>query len=84
MDGSGFNEGIGKAAVLLKGRPRHIDYFKAYLGPPSKHNTYEAAIVCAILTTWLISNCPNAIGKKVFSYINKGWVVLQGTGSLLS
>jgi hypothetical protein len=65
LDGSGFNEEIGKAVVL-----RHIDYFKAYLSPSSKHNTYEVEMVREILATWLISNCPNAIGRKVFLYID--------------
>jgi ribonuclease HI len=70
-DGSGLEDGIGAAAVLYtKERHTPIGHLKAFLGPPAKHNTYEAETVGAILATWLLSKCPETTGKKVSLYID--------------
>jgi ribonuclease HI len=70
-DGSGYNEGIGAAAVIYKkGRFTPLKQLKVFLGPPTKHNTYEAEAIGAILATQLISNSPASTGKKVSLYID--------------
>ena len=48
---------------------------KAYLGPPSKLNTYKAELIGAMLAIWIISNCPETVGKKVTLYIDNQSVV---------
>jgi hypothetical protein len=63
-DGSGQDEGIGASAILYKkGFVRPMKNLQMYLGPKSKHNTYEAEAVGAILAAWLIRNTPEVIGK---------------------
>ena len=70
-DSSGINGDIGAAAVLYKkGRFTPINTLKIFLGPSSKHNTYEAEAIGAILATKLISDHPDTIGKKVSLYID--------------
>ena len=53
LDGSGMDDGIGAAAVLYtREHFTPIRHLKAFLGPPTKHNTYKAELVGAILVTW--------------------------------
>jgi hypothetical protein len=76
-DGSGLSEGIGVAAALYaKNRHTPISQLKKYLGPNTKHNTFEAETVGAILGTWLLRNCPEAVGKNVSLYIDNQAVML--------
>jgi hypothetical protein len=53
---------------------------KAYLGHKSKHNTYEAEAVGALLAIWLIRNNSEAIGKSVSLYIDNQAIVMALTG----
>ena len=70
-DGSGLNGGIGAAAVLYrKGRFTPLKQLKAHLGPNTKHNTYEAEIIGAMLAVWLIRGCVETLGKVVSIYID--------------
>lgn len=51
-DGLGLEAGVGVAAVLYtKERITPIGHLKAFLGLPTKRNTYEAEAVGAILAT---------------------------------
>jgi ribonuclease HI len=76
-DGSGLNEGIGVAIVLYtKDRHTLISHLKKYIGPNTKHNMYKAEIIGAILGMWLLSNCPETVGKKVSLYIDNQAVIL--------
>ena len=75
-DGSGQGDSIGAAAVLYtKERYTPIGQLKAFLGPSTKRNTYEAETVGAILATWLLKNCHETIGKKVSLYIDNQSVI---------
>jgi ribonuclease HI len=75
-DGSGYNDGIGAAAVLYrKGRYTPMDNLKFYIGSMSKHNTYEAETIGAILATWLLKTRPETIGKRVSLYIDNQSVI---------
>jgi hypothetical protein len=47
-----------------------------YMGPGTKHNTYEAETIGAILGTWLLSKCPDLVGKNVSLYIDNQAVIL--------
>jgi ribonuclease HI len=70
-DGSGLNGDVGAAAALYrKGRYSTVNTLKYFLGPSSKHNTFEAEAVGAILATKLLSDCPDTIGKRVSLYID--------------
>ena len=70
-DGSGLDGDVGAAAVLYrKGRFTPVSTLKYCLGPSSKHNTYEAEAIGAILATKLLSDCPDTIGKKATIYID--------------
>jgi ribonuclease HI/endonuclease/exonuclease/phosphatase family metal-dependent hydrolase len=81
-DGSGQEDGIGAAAILYKkGFVRSIKDMQAYLGPKSKHNTYEAEAVGALLAIWIIRNSPETIGKTVSLYIDNQAIVLALTSS---
>jgi hypothetical protein len=54
-DGSGQEDDIGASAILYKkGSVRTTVSLQAFLGPKSKHNTYEAEVIGAILATWII------------------------------
>ena len=75
-DSSGAEDGIGAAAVLYrKGRFSPIDKLKAFLGPPERHNTFEAEVVGAILAAQLLSSRPDAIGKTATIYIDNQSVI---------
>ena len=75
-DGSGAEDGIGAAAVLYrKGRFSPVDKLKAFLGPPERHNTFEAEVVGAILAAQLLSSRPDAIGKTATIYIDNQSVI---------
>jgi ribonuclease HI len=81
-DGSGQDEGIGASAILYKkGFVRPRKDLQMYLGSKSKHNTYEAEAVGAILAAWLIRNTPEMIGKRVSLYIDNQAIVLALTGN---
>lgn len=70
-DGSGIDGDVGAAAVLYKkGQFTPINTLKFFIGPSSKHNTYEAEAIGAILATKLLSDCPDTIGKKASLYID--------------
>jgi ribonuclease HI len=70
-DGSGWNGGIGAAAVIYrKGQHRPAGHRKAYLGKSTKHNTYEGEAVGAILGTWLATVTPGTSGKSVSIYVD--------------
>jgi ribonuclease HI len=81
-DGSGQEDGIGASAILYKrGFIRPVKDIQAYLGPKSKHNTYEAEATGALLALWLIRNTPETIGKTVSLYIDNQAIVMAITGN---
>jgi len=70
-DGSGFEGGIGAAAVLYKkGQARPVNQLKAYLGPMTKHNTYEGEAVGGILALWLIHVTIETVLKTISLYVD--------------
>jgi hypothetical protein len=84
-DGSGQEDDIGASAILYrKGSGRTVASLQAFLGPKSKHNTYEAEVIGAILATWIGWQTPETIGKTVSLYIDNQAVVKALTGSRTS
>ena len=76
-DGSGVNGGIGTAAILYKkGRLTPIDKLKAFIGPATKYNTYEAEIIGALLATKVLENHQETIGKRVSLFIDNQAVIM--------
>ena len=60
-------------AILYKqGNSRTI---QAYISTADKHNTYKAEIIGAILTTWLIHNTPETLGKMISLYTNNQSII---------
>jgi hypothetical protein len=55
--------------------PNQPTQIKVYLGSPTKHNTYEAEAVGAILAIWLVSKCIETIRKAVSLYINNQSII---------
>jgi hypothetical protein len=75
-DGTGQEDNIGALAILYKkGSARTTASLQAFLGPKSKHITYEAEVIGAILATWTIRRTPETIGKMVSLYINNQAVI---------
>ena len=54
MDSSGYEGGIGAAAVLYKG-DRVIKSLQLQLGPITKHTIYESEIIGILLTLHLLT-----------------------------
>ena len=72
VDGSGHKRGIGVAVVIFKKESRQpLEHLKAYLSPPTTHNTYEAEAVGGILAIWLIQSTAGTDFKNVSLYIDK-------------
>ena len=70
-DGSGNSEGIRAAAILYsKDCFTPLTQLKFSLGSPSKHNTFEAEIIGAILAIWLLNCFHQTISKRVSLYID--------------
>ena len=70
-DGSGNNENTGAAAVMYrKGQVPRTRSLQLHMGPRSKHNTYEAEVVGAILGLWLAHEMPETRNRKVSLYID--------------
>ena len=70
-DGSGSSEGIGAAAILYsKDHFTPLTQLKFSLGSPSKHNSFEAKLVEAILAIWLLNCCHHTVSKRASLYIN--------------
>jgi ribonuclease HI len=68
-DGSNHDGGVGAAALMVKeGNPRPVKTLKAYLGPSTEHNSYEAEVVGGILALWLITVTPETNCRKVSIY----------------
>jgi ribonuclease HI/exonuclease III len=68
-DGSDHDGGVGAAAILYKkGTPMSVSHLKAYLGPSTEHNSYEAEVVGGILAMWLVRNNPETLRKKISIY----------------
>jgi len=79
-DGSGLDEGIGAAAVIYRrGISQPIGHLKAYLGPPTMHNTYEVEVVGGILATWLTQITPGTDFKAVSLYIDNQSTIQAST-----
>jgi len=58
-DGSGYNRNTGTSAVLYRNRTTHeYKSLKFHLGRLSRHTTYEAEAVSALLATWLLQSMP--------------------------
>ena len=70
-DGSGLDGDVGAVAVLYRtGWFTPLHSLKYFIGSSSKHNTFEAEAIGAILATKLLSDCPDTIGKRVSLYID--------------
>jgi ribonuclease HI len=68
-DGSDLDGGVGASAVMYrKGHLASVSQLKAYIGPSTKHNNYEAEIVGGILAMWLVTKTPDAHRKMVYVY----------------
>ena len=67
--------------LTKKGFVRPVKTIQAYLGPKSKHNTYEAEAVGALLATWITRNTPETIGKTVTLYIDNQAIIMALSGS---
>jgi ribonuclease HI/exonuclease III len=68
-DGSDHDGGVGAAAVMYaRSVPMPISQLKAYLGPSTEHNSYEAEVVGGILALWMITNNPQTHRKKISIY----------------
>jgi hypothetical protein len=81
-DGSGQEEGIGASAILYKkGFIHPTKEIQAYIGPKSKHNTYEVEAVGAILAIWIIRNSPETIGKNMSLYIENQAIEWHSRGT---
>ena len=81
-DGSGQEEGIGASAILYrKGFVRPLKEIQAFIGPKSKHNTYEAEAIGTLLAIWIIRNTVDTIGKTVSLYIDNQAIVLAMAGN---
>jgi ribonuclease HI/endonuclease/exonuclease/phosphatase family metal-dependent hydrolase len=81
-DGSGHDDQIGAAAILFrKDRAQPIRSLKKFLGPKTKHNTYEAEATGALLATWILRNSPEVIGKQVSLYIDNQAIVMALAGT---
>ena len=79
-DGSGFEGGIGAAAVLYKkGQALPVRQLKAYLGPTSRHNTYEGEAVGGILALWLICITLGTALKRISLYIDNQAIIKAST-----
>ena len=77
-DGSGHDDGIGAAAILYrKGWATPVKSLKIYLGPPTKHNMFEAEVIGAILAVWIIKNSPEMIGKKISLYVDNQATIMK-------
>ena len=80
-DGSGQEDDIGASAILYKkGQARPVASLQAFLGPKSKHNTYEAEVIGAIMALWVIRSKPETIGKRISLYIDNQAVIMALTG----
>ena len=76
-DGSGQEGGIRASAILYKkGFVLPVKTTKAFLGPKTKHNTYEVEAVGVLLATWITRNMPETIGKIVSLYIDNQAIVM--------
>jgi ribonuclease HI len=81
-DGSGQDNDIGASAILYKkGQVRPVGSLRAFLGPKTKRNTFEAEIIGAILATWIIRNTAGTIGKEVSLYVDNQAVIMALTGT---
>jgi len=81
-DGSGQENDIGASAILYKkGSVRPVKSLQVFLGPKTRHNTYEAEVIGAILGTWIVRGIPETIGKSVSLYIDNQAVILALNGS---
>jgi len=79
-DGSGFEGGIGAAAVLYKkGQALPVRQLKAYLGPTSRHNTYKGEAVGGILALWLICITLGTALKRISLYIDNQAIIKAST-----
>ena len=54
---------------------------QAYLGPKTKHNTYEAEATGAILAIWIIRNTIETIEKSVSLYIDNQAIIMALAGN---
>ena len=54
---------------------------KLYLGPKTKHNTYEAEAAGALLAMWITRNMPEMIGKTISLYIDNQAIVMALAGA---
>jgi len=77
---SGHKEGAGATAVIYrKGRNLLLRHLKAYLGPLTRHNTYEGEAVDGLLACWVIHNTIETSFKVVSLYINNQALIKAST-----
>jgi len=56
--------------LYKKGQVRPVNQLKAYLGPMTKHNTYEGEAVGGILVLWLICITIETVLKAISLYVD--------------
>ena len=77
-----YTDNLGASAILYKkGFVQPVKTMKAFLGPKTKHNTYEAEAVGVLLPTWITRNTPETIGKIVSLYIDNQAIVMALAGA---
>ena len=77
-----YTDNLGASAILYKkGFVQPVKTMKAFLGPKTKHNMYEAEAVGALLATWITRNTPETIGKIVSLYIDNQAIMMALAGT---
>ncbi len=75
-DGSGNDENAGVAAVMYKkGQGPKTNSLQLFVGPRSKHNTYEGEAIGAALGLGLAHETPATRNRKVSLYIDNQSIV---------
>jgi len=79
-DGSGYEGKIGAAAVLYKrGTTQELSTLKYHLGDHTRHTTYEAEAVGAILATWLLQRIPDLAWSSASIYTDNQALIRSST-----
>ena len=61
--------------MYQKGSARPVKALKILMGPPFKHNSFEAEATGAILAIWIAGNTAQTFGKQVSLYIDNQSII---------
>jgi ribonuclease HI len=79
-DGSGYDGNTGASAVLYKRGVEHeVKSLKYHLGSLTKHTTYEAEAVGALLATWLIHSIQGPARPSISLYTDSQAFIRSST-----